>query len=75
MDDLEQVLRANLTLRRELAVEVAKAVEPVALSHKILKMKTGAFDWWLNRFGRSEDQPVIFALLFVLIAITLYVFL
>jgi hypothetical protein len=74
-DDPQQVVRANLNLRRELAVEVAKAVEPVPLGHKILNMKRGAFDWWRNYLGRSEDQPLIFALLFVLIAITLYVFL
>jgi len=44
--DLEELLRANLKLRGELAVEVAKAVEPVPLNHKILTMKR--FDWWLN---------------------------
>jgi hypothetical protein len=68
------VLRANLKLRCELAAEVAKAVEPIPFGHKILNMKTGVFERWLERFGRSEDQPLIFALLLVLIAITLYVF-
>jgi hypothetical protein len=39
-------------------------------------MKTGAFEHWKDaHFGRPEDQPLIFALLLVLIAITLYVFL
>jgi hypothetical protein len=52
-NDLEKVLRANLKLRRELA-EVAKAVEPVPFGHKILNMKTGVFDRWLERFGRSD---------------------
>jgi hypothetical protein len=33
------------------------------------------FDWWREHFGRAEDQPVIFTLVLVLIAITLYVFL
>jgi len=72
--DLEKVLRANLKLRRELAAEVAKAVEPIPSGHKILKMKTSVFDRWLERFGGSEGQPLIFALLLVLIAIILYVF-
>jgi hypothetical protein len=40
-----------------------------------LTMQKGVFDWWMARFGRSEDQPLILALLIVLIAITLYVFL
>jgi hypothetical protein len=70
--DLEAVLRANLKLRSDLAVEVAKAVEPAAFGHKILNMEKGVFDWWRNRFGRSKDQH--FALLLVFIAITLYVF-
>jgi hypothetical protein len=61
--DLEEVLQQNLVLRHELAIEVAKAVEPVP------------FKWWRERFERSEDQPLFFALLVVLIAITLYVFL
>jgi len=38
-------------------------------------MYIGVFDWWREHFGRTEDQPVIFALVLVLIAITLYVFL
>jgi hypothetical protein len=38
-------------------------------------MYIGVFDWWREHFGRPEDQPVIFALVLVLIAITLYVFL
>ena len=38
-------------------------------------MYIGVFDWWREHFGRAEDQPVIFALVLVLIAITLYVFL
>jgi len=42
--------------------EVTKAVEPVT------------FKWWREGFGRAEDQPLFFALLLVLIAITLYVF-
>jgi len=71
-DDLEAVLGANLKLRSDLAVEVAKAVEPAAFG-PVLNMEKGVFDWWRNRFGRSEDQPLIFVLL-VFIAITLYVF-
>ena len=62
-DDIEQALQENLDLRRHLMSEVTKAVEPVT------------FKWWRESFGRSEDQPLFFALLLVLIAITLYVFL
>jgi len=50
--DLEAVLQQNLELRRELAVEVAKAVEPIGFSTKILNMKIGVFDWSLFREGR-----------------------
>ena len=38
-------------------------------------MYIGVFDWWREHFGRAEDQPLILALVLVLIAITLYVFL
>jgi hypothetical protein len=38
-------------------------------------MYIGVFDWWREHFGRPEDQPVILAVVLVLIAITLYVFL
>ena len=38
-------------------------------------MYIGVFDWWREHFGRVEDQPLILALVLVLIAITLYVFL
>jgi len=38
-------------------------------------MSIGVFDWWREYFGRPEDQPLILALVLVLIAITLYVFL
>ena len=72
---LEEVLQQNLELRRELAVEVAKAVEPISFDTKILNMKIGVFDWWMEYFGRADEQPLFFALLLVLIAITLYVFL
>jgi hypothetical protein len=65
-DDVEQVLRENLRLRHQLTEEIAKADEPVTMSHKVDK-------WW--RVGRSEDQPLILALLLILIAITLYFFL
>ena len=65
--DLEAVLQQNLELRRELAVEVAKAVEPIGFSTKILNMKIGVFDWWGHYFGRADDQPLFFALLLVLI--------
>jgi hypothetical protein len=65
-DDVEHVLRENLRLRHQLAEEIAKAEGPVTMSHTVDK-------WW--RFGRPEDQPLILALLFVLIAIALYVFL
>ena len=37
-------------------------------------MNLGVF-WWREYFGRPEDQPLILALVLVLIAITLYVFL
>jgi hypothetical protein len=60
---VEPVLRENLRLRHKLAEEIAKAEEPVTLSHSI-------DSWW--RFGRSEDQPLILALLLVLIATILY---
>ena len=70
--DLEAVLQQNLELRRELAVEVAKAVEPVSFGHKILTMNTS---WWRDHFGKADDQPLFFALLLVFIAITLYFFL
>ena len=33
-------------------------------------MYIAVFDWWREHFGRAEDQPVIFALVLVLIAIT-----
>jgi hypothetical protein len=65
-DAAEQVLLENLRRRRELAMEIAKAREQVTFSHKVDK-------WW--RFGSPEDQPLILALLLVLIAITLYFFL
>jgi hypothetical protein len=38
-------------------------------------MYIGIFDWWREHFGRPDDQPVILAVVLVLIAITLYVFL
>ena len=38
-------------------------------------MYIGVFDWWREHFGRAEDQPLILAVVLVLIAITLYVFL
>jgi hypothetical protein len=39
-------------------------------------MDTGIFGRWdQSYFGRPEDQPLIFAVLLVLIAVTLYVFL
>jgi hypothetical protein len=66
-DDLQEVLRQNLDLRHRLATEIAKASEPVSFGQKVRQ-------WWSNRFGRSEDQPLFLALLIVLIAITLYVF-
>ena len=45
-------------------VEVTKATEPIGSGQKVHK-------WWSAHFGRSEDQPVFFALLVVAIAITL----
>ena len=66
-NDVEGVLRENLRLRRELMSEVTKASEPVTFGQKVRQ-------WWSARFGRPEDQPVFFALLIVLIAITGYVF-
>ena len=36
-DDVEQVLRENLRLRHQLAEEIAKAEEPVTMSHKVDK--------------------------------------
>jgi hypothetical protein len=65
-NSLEDALRENLDLRRQLMGEVAKAEEPVTLAQRIQKR-------W--RFGRDEDQPLIFALLLVLVAIALYLFL
>jgi hypothetical protein len=39
-------------------------------------VQTGVFGRWDDaQIGRPEDQPLIFAVLIVLIAITLYVFL
>jgi hypothetical protein len=64
--DLEKVVRENLKLRHQLAEEITKAEEPMTMSHNI-------DNWW--RFGKPEDQPLILALLLVLIAISLYVFL
>jgi hypothetical protein len=58
-DNLEEAFRENLSLRRQLMSEVAKAGEPVTLGQKMGK-------WW--RFGRTEDQQLVFALLLVLIA-------
>lgn len=62
--DLERVLRENLKLRRQVVAEFTKA----RFGHTV-------HQWWSARFGRAEDQPLFFALLFVLIAATLYVFL
>jgi hypothetical protein len=67
-NDVEGVLRENLRLRRELMSEVTKASEPVTFGQKVRQ-------WWSARFGRAEDQPLFFALPFVLIAIMLSVFL
>ena len=67
-NDVEGVLRENLRLRRELMSKVTKASEPVTFGQKVRQ-------WWSARFGRAEDQPLFFALLFVLIAIMLSVFL
>ena len=64
----EDVLRENLRLRQELMVEVGRATEPLTFGQKVRR-------WWSAHFSRSEDQPLFFALLFVLITITLYVFL
>jgi hypothetical protein len=37
-------------------------------------MDTGIYGRWSNgQFGRPEDQPLIFAVLLVLIAVALYV--
>ena len=58
-DNLEEAFRENLSLRRQLMSEVAKAGEPVTLGQKMGK-------WW--RFGRTEDQQLVFALQLVLIA-------
>jgi hypothetical protein len=66
--DLEKVVRENLKLRRQVVAEFAKASEPVSFGQKVRQ-------WSSAHFGRSEDQPLILALLIVLIAITLYVFL
>ena len=65
-DDAEQVLLENLRRRREVATKIAKAREQVTFSHKVDR-------WW--RFGTFEDQPLILALLLVVIAITLYLLL
>ena len=46
--------------------EATKAGEPATLGQKMGK-------WW--KIGRTEDQPLIFALLLVVIAIALYFFL
>jgi hypothetical protein len=46
--------------------EATKAGEPATLGQKMGK-------WW--RIGRTEDQPLIFALLLVVIAIARYFFL
>ena len=66
--DLERVLRENLKLRRQVVAEFTKASEPISFGHTV-------HQWWSARFGRAEDQPLFFALLFVLIAIMLSVFL
>jgi hypothetical protein len=62
--DLEKVVRENLKLRQQVVAEFDKASEPVSFGHKVRQ-------WWSARFGRSEDQPLIFAVLLVLIAIIL----
>jgi hypothetical protein len=54
-DNLEEAFRENLSFMSE----VAKAGEPVTLGQKMGK-------WW--RFGRTEDQQSVFAILLVLIA-------
>jgi hypothetical protein len=66
--DVEGALRENLRLRRDLMAEVTRASEPITFGQKVRK-------WWSAHFGRSEDQPVFFALLVVAIAIIIYAFL
>jgi hypothetical protein len=66
-NDFEKVLRENLELRRQVVSEFSKAREPLTFGQKVRQ-------WWTARFGRSDDQPLIFALLLVLIAITIYIF-
>jgi hypothetical protein len=63
-DDLERVLRENVELRRQVVAEFSRS----------LTVGQRVREWWTARFGRSDDQPLIFALLLVLIAITIYAF-
>ena len=63
--DLERVLRENLKLRRQVVAEFTKA------SDSAIRFTNGGA---LGSEG-PEDQPLFFALLFVLISATLYVFL
>jgi len=49
---------------------------PTERASRRVPMHTGIFGRWDGpHIGRSEDQPLIFAVLIVLIAITLYLFL
>ena len=57
---LEQEVQRNLELREELGIEIAK-----------VKDRSG----YRLAVGKAEDQPLIFAVLIILIAITLWYFL
>ena len=57
---LEREVQRNLELREELGIEIAK-----------VKDRSG----YRFAVGRAEDQPLIFAVLIILIAITLWYFL
>jgi hypothetical protein len=58
--DLEPEVRRNLELRQELGIEIAKVRESKRYRFAV---------------GKPEDQPLIFAVLIILIALTLWYFL
>ena len=58
--DLEHEVRRNLELRQEIGTEIAKAKDTSRYRFAV---------------GKPEDQPLVLAILIVLIALTLWYFL
>ena len=58
--NLESEVRQNLELRHELGIEIAKVRDPAGYRFAV---------------GKPEDQPLILAILIIIIALTLWYFL